>query len=301
MYFIQFNAPKVVTFADPKAFEHRVKVWLTSREAENSYFLGHLTELPSIKPANAIQLFTLEDGSVLAAGVLFPNATLCLTWATQEQVEIIVSHAVAARWPVHSVFGPGHVAWWFARSFAERTGQRAEPGRSERVYQLTRPAYELPSQGHLEVATPADKGFLRDWVESFITEASFETEHRDINTLLDLLIAPRLMYLWKTPEPVAMAAWVAPTPNGASINFVYTPPEYRGQGYGKAVSAALGQQMLASGLRYCFILTDIHDVRSNAVYQAIGASTVAEFMRATIGVRHQTVRPSIPTTGSITV
>ena len=82
---------------------------------------------------------------------------------------------------------------------------------------------------------------------------------------------------------------------------MYTPPEFRGQGYGKAVTAALGAQMLASGLRYCFILTDIDDVRSNAIYQKIGGRTVAEFMRATIQPRHQMVRPSARQTGSITV
>ncbi|HVT81266.1 MAG TPA: GNAT family N-acetyltransferase [Phycisphaerae bacterium] len=301
MYFVQFSAAKVVPYPDPKAFENRVKNWLTVREAENSYFLGHMGEIAAMSQHHALQLFTIEEqGQLVATGVLFPNGTLCLTWTTQEQTEVVVNYAAANRWRVLSVFAPGHVAWWFAQSYADKTGQRAAMGRAERVYQLTQNSYELPTHGHLEVATPADKKFLREWIEGFVSEAGFETENQTPDSLMELLIAPRLLYLWKSPEPVAMAAWVAPTPHGGSINFVYTPPEFRGQGYGKAVTAALGAQMLASGLRYCFILTDVDDVRSNSIYQKIGARTVAEFMRALIEPRHQMVRPSVQT-GSITV
>ena len=137
----------------------------------------------------------------------------------------------------------------------------AELGRAERVYQLARNYFALPGEGHLEVAVPADRPFVREWVESFIEEVSFEMENRTVDGVVEALIGPRLLYLWKSPQPVSMAAWVAPTPHGAAINFVYTPPEFRGQGYGKAVSDALGSQMLASGLRSCFILTNVHDER----------------------------------------
>jgi predicted GNAT family acetyltransferase len=123
---------------------------------------------------------------------------------------------------------------------------------------------------------------VKEWVAEFVEDANFELGRRSLDDVVDALVAPRLLYLWKSPDPVSMAAWVAPTQHGASINFVYTPPEFRGQGYGKAVSAALGAQMLASGLKFCFILTDIGDQRSNAVYQSIGARTLCEFLRCTI-------------------
>lgn len=302
MYVVQFSTAKVIVHADPRAYEQRVKNWLTIREAENSYFLGHMGEIAALPQGHNMQLFTIEEsGLVQAAGILFPNGTLCVTWATSDHVEALVNYAITSRWRILSVFAPGHVAWWIAQTYADRTGQRAEAKRGERVYQLVRPTYELPPQGHLEVATPADKRFLLEWVEGFVKEAGFESDNQTPESLLELLIAPRLLYLWKSPEPVAMAAWVAPTPNGASINFVYTPPEFRGQGYGKVVTAALGSQMLASGLRYCFILADVEDIRSNTIYQQIGARTVAEHMRANILPRHQmTAQPSM-NAGTISV
>ena len=90
-----------------------------------------------------------------------------------------------------------------------------------------------------------------------------------------------------------MAAWGVSTPHGAVIHFVYTPPELRGQGYAKAVSAALGAQMLAGGLWYAFVLTEIGDVRANAVYHAIGARTLCELTRCSI-LPHDPSAPPVP-------
>ena len=49
------------------------------------------------------------------------------------------------------------------------------------------------------------------------------------------------MYLWEDGVPVAMAGWGGPTPGGARIGYVYTPPEHRGRGYASACVADLSQ------------------------------------------------------------
>jgi uncharacterized protein len=298
MYFVKFNAPRVVVYTDPKAFEQRTLRWLSIREGENSYFLGLLSGLVAGGPAPGQNFFTVEeDNSLLAAGVLTANRSLCMTWATHEVLETLADFMGNARWNIQHIHGPGHVAGYLGYIYAQRTGQRAELGRAERVYQLARNYYALPSEGHLEVATPEDRPLVREWLEGFIEEVNFEMENRTLDGVIDALVAPRVLYFWKSPQPVSMAAWVAPTPHGASINFVYTPPEFRGQGYGKAVSAALGAQMLASGLRYCFILTDVGDPRTNAMYQSIGARTLCEFMRCSIFPKD----PVVPNTSGLNV
>ncbi len=292
MYFVQFNAPRVVPFTDPRAFDKRVSRWLSIREGENCYFLGMMPEVMSLAGNPALHMFTVEeDNAIQAAGVVLPSKALCMSWATHEVIDLVVDHLCKSGVQLTQVHGPGHVAGYLGRSFAQRTSQAAELGRAERVYQLARNYYALPSQGRLQVAGTADRPLVREWVSAFVEEAAFEMEGRTLEGLLDILLNQRLLYLWKSPEPVSMAAWVAPTPHGASINFVYTPPEFRGQGYAKAVSAALGAQMLASGLRYCFILTDVNDQRTNALYQSIGARTLCEFMRCKITPRVSSTPP----------
>jgi predicted GNAT family acetyltransferase len=100
---------------------------------------------------------------------------------------------------------------------------------------------------------------------------------------LQALVSTRRLYVWKDPQPVAMAAWVCPTPHGGCINFVYTPPEFRGKGHGTAVVAALARHLFANGTRFCFILTDPADHRTNHIYQKVGARTLCELARCTIG------------------
>ena len=281
MVVVRFFSPKLIQFQEPKAFDQRVRQWLTFREAENSYFFSQLVELTSGHYLENVRMFTIDDGmSILLAGMLFSNGTLCTTWGTKELVEIIANQAEKENWQISNVFSPGHFSWLLGTELAKRTGRHAEANRAERAFQITRCSFELPPHGHLEVATERDKTLVRDWVEGFVEEAAYE--NKNVDAIVHALITSRLLYLWKCPEPVAMAAWVAPTPNGGSINFVYTPPELRGQGYGKAVSAALAEQMLASGLRYCFVLTDIKDARTNSLYQAIGGISVAEFLRCSL-------------------
>jgi ribosomal protein S18 acetylase RimI-like enzyme len=280
MYFVQFNTPSVVPFLDPKAFEKRVKRWMTVREGENSYFLSRMPEI--VSPKADVCCFTVEeDRLILAAGVYYNNILLT-TWATHDVCDLIAAHACDHRWKVLNVCAPGHVSYFVAKAYADRTRHIAEVDRGERIYQLTHATYELPKQGHLVAATEQDRPLVCQWVQGFIEEAQFEAGGHSAADLTATLIGQRMLYLWKSPQPVSMAAWVSPTPNGASLNFVYTPPEFRGQGYGKAVCAGLAAQMLASGLKYCFILTDIHDDRTNGLYQAIGARTLCEFLRCNV-------------------
>jgi predicted GNAT family acetyltransferase len=50
-----------------------------------------------------------------------------------------------------------------------------------------------------------------------------------------------------------MAACGQPTPHGARIGLVYTPPKYRQKGYASACVATLSQRLLYQGYKYCFL------------------------------------------------
>jgi predicted GNAT family acetyltransferase len=57
---------------------------------------------------------------------------------------------------------------------------------------------------------------------------------------------------------------------------VYTPPELRGRGYASALVAALSEQMVERGRRFCFLYTDLANPTANAIYVRIGYEQVAE-------------------------
>jgi predicted GNAT family acetyltransferase len=88
--------------------------------------------------------------------------------------------------------------------------------------------------------------------------------------------------LWEEDgEPVSLAGWGGPTPNGVRVGPVYTPPELRGRGYATALTAELSQRLLdgrlfEGGRRFCFLYTDLANPTSNAIYERIGYRRVAE-------------------------
>jgi predicted GNAT family acetyltransferase len=73
-----------------------------------------------------------------------------------------------------------------------------------------------------------------------------------------------------------MAGFGGRTPNGTRIGPVYTPPELRGRGYGSALTAAVTERLLGSGLRFCFLYTDLANPTSNSIYQRIGYRPVSD-------------------------
>ena len=81
-----------------------------------------------------------------------------------------------------------------------------------------------------------------------------------------------------TPMAVTVAASVRPTPNGMSINLVYTPSEERRKGYATACVAALSQRLLDDGCQFCTLFTDKANPTSNQIYREIGYHKVADFM-----------------------
>jgi predicted GNAT family acetyltransferase len=118
--------------------------------------------------------------------------------------------------------------------------------------------------------------------------------------------------LWEDGgEPVSLAGWGGPTPNGIRVGPVYTPPELRGRGYGTAVTAETSRRLLdgrlsvagsaggqAAGARpanraagggaggrrsFCFLYTDLANPTSNAIYERIGYRRIAESAEIAFG------------------
>lgn len=288
MYFVSFSLPKVIEYRDGRAFLARVRAWLHQREGENTYIISLLPRAD--QPCDpAVRLFAVEqDEAIVAAGILAGNGALCMTWAAPEAVNAVVGHALKNQWKIQGTCAPAHVSRELAHALCEHTKDCYSLIRTERVFQVTHVADSLPAaEGRLEIAHPADKPWVRQWFEAFIRDSGFKGDVAQDPRAVDWLIDPRRLYLWKAPEPVAMAAWVAPSINSGCINYVYVPPEQRGKGFGKAIIAALAGQMLASGLRYCFIFSDASDARSNHVYQSVGASGVAD-------LHHFAIAPRVP-------
>jgi predicted GNAT family acetyltransferase len=85
-------------------------------------------------------------------------------------------------------------------------------------------------------------------------------------------------------RPVSLAGYGGPTRHGIRIGPVYTPPAERRRGYASACVAALSQQLLDRGRRFCFLFTDLANPTSNHIYQQIGYRPVSDVDEYRFGV-----------------
>ena len=87
----------------------------------------------------------------------------------------------------------------------------------------------------------------------------------------------RTLWLWEDGDAVVSLCGVGgPTPHGIRIGPVYTPPAARGRGYASALVAAVSQEALDAGRRFCFLFTDAANPTSNHIYQEIGYEHVRD-------------------------
>jgi uncharacterized protein len=268
-------------FSDAGQFLERVQPFLLRREAEHCLILGLLDGLRSgeqFGSAPPLMASVEERGEVAAVVLMTPPRNLILSWIADDSTIDAIAHELRARGiAVPGVNGSADIAQKFVLKWWELSRCSYRVQMAQRIYQLTRVTNETRSAGHLREPEQFDEALLREWRAGF----SIDAEGMDPSQAREdaaLPIPPsRRMFLWELEgTPVAMAGFAGPTPNGIRVAWVYTPPENRGKGFAGACVAALSQQLLDDGRKFCFLYTDLANPVSNHVYQKIGYQPVTD-------------------------
>jgi predicted GNAT family acetyltransferase len=119
----------------------------------------------------------------------------------------------------------------------------------------------------------ADAGhreLLIAWVRAFGTEVRVAVRE-DWSQLVDQALAERHAWLWLDPgaRPVSTAFRRSAVAGSARVGPVYTPPQFRGHGYGSAVTAAATRDILADAATPV-LFTELANPTSNKIYVALG-------------------------------
>jgi len=256
--------------------------FLTWREVENCLPLGiaaQLIERPDRITTPPYLAGVEQHGRVVAAAIMtLPGRLIVAHTDALDALQPVAADFLAFGTPLARVTGSTPVSAAFVEHWQVLTGITAEPGMSERLYQLTRVNHPSGVPGHARRATAADRDLLIEWLEAFEREA-FGVVSDDPASWVDniLTIHSRGICLWEDQdEVVSLAGFGGRTPNGIRIGPVYTPPARRGRGYASACVARLSQDHLDAGRRFCCLYTDLANPTSNHIYQAIGYEPVCD-------------------------
>jgi uncharacterized protein len=264
-----------------ESFLERASNLLGEDEARHNLAFGILATArahPDVYPE--LDGWVVREGNRIVGGaVRTPPHNLVVLRPTDDRAVRALAAAVESDLP--GVVAAVPEVDLFASAWAERHGLRAVTRFDQRIYVLRTLVPPAPTPGAMRLADARDRELALAWVRAFADEA-LDADAQD-GARIERSVAARIggpdagFALWEVDgHPVSLAGFGGPTPNGIRIGPVYTPPEFRGRGYGTAVTAAASGMLLERGYRFCFLYTNLANPTSNAIYVRIGYEPVCD-------------------------
>src|ERR1700691_4513966 len=184
------------------------------------------------------------------------------------------------------VLGSRHVIEAFVQGYAEAespgSARHLIEQRGDLLYELEE-LVEPTAEGRGRPAQDDESELLARWFVQFADEAAVPpvtpAEARDN---VSTRIRDQSLFCWEVNGEVVSLAGHAPIVRTGDIVIgrggpVYTPPSFRGHGYGSAVTAAVTRHLIEKGARV-MLFTDPSNPTSNAIYQALGYRLIDELV-----------------------
>lgn len=265
-------------------FYNRVEPFLLEHEAEYCLMLGICTNLmkTSIYREPPYLACVEHNSQLIGVAMRTPPHRLILSDMKDSAALELIAADVEKVYGSNliGVLGPKLSGEVFAGLWSSRTGCAHRLNLAEGIYKLSAVHPVNGVSGQIRPVNHADRDLLVQWLIDFAAEAldgiTREDAERDIDLRLERDPDIGGFRVWTDEgRAVSYAGYGGKTPNGMRIGPVYTPPELRGRGYASACVAALSQEMLDYGRKFCFLFTDLSNPTSNHIYQQIGYEMVS--------------------------
>lgn len=217
-----------------------------------------------------------NDAIVAVAMRRFPYKLLLSAVTNFDAIELIVRDVHQTMPDLPGVSSLPAEAKAFADAWQKISGQVCTLEMQLLIHQLETVQPIKLSSGKLRVATAEDRNLLINWLAAFNQEI-FHTIGENIEQIIERKLQETSIYLWENNTLVSMAWSRTATEKAAIIGPVYTPLEYRKQGYATACVAQLSQLLLTQGFPSCLLFTDVKNPTSNRIYRNIGYQAVCDW------------------------
>jgi GNAT superfamily N-acetyltransferase len=284
---------KVVSYSDAAGFWEVAGPLLLADPVGNTVVLS-LTQrallglLPSSGPP---VLVTVHDGpDLIGAALRNPPHPVVLGAVPPHAMPVLVDHLRTYDAELSGATGSRAAVEAFAAAWTDRTGHKQVLIMNERLYRLGELTPPTGVLGDPVEGSGDDVDLLVGWRAAFAAEAFGErsaavTLTQSTRQVRASLAMGNGQFLWRAGGvPVAFAAVGRPMEGAMSrIGPVYTRPEFRGRGYGSAVTAAAARWALDRGAEHVVLFTDLANPVSNSIYQRLGFRAVADAMEVSFG------------------
>ena len=267
---------------DPGELIEQVQPFLMADEARHNLPLGVLAfarDHPGVYP-ELEGWIVRSDGQITGVALRTPPYNLILARPVDDRALETLAASIPSELP--GVVGAVPEVDRFTEAWTARRDVTATVRLEQRIYALEQLLPARATGGASRLAGAEDRALAIAWIREFAAEALHgdDADTARIERSVDARLDPASVggiVLWEVDgEPVSLAGFGGPTPNGMRIGPVYTPPEHRGHGYGSAVTASASSLLLDRGVRFCFLYTDLANRTSNGIYMRIGYEPVCD-------------------------
>ena len=264
---------------DATTFKTLAAPFLLLHEAENNVAIGITDALIAGRDYGRTYFAVVREGKRVVGVAMRAGLYLIVATGTRaDALPLLVDDAVHATPEAPGIVGAKDLARHAVSLWTAKTGQRAHVQMAERIYRLSRVILPRPVSGGMRVAVIADLDRVATWFRAFVLESQpwLDDSPDAARANAERWIRSGLFRVWEDDGVVAMAGSSGQTPHGIRVGAVYTPPEKRRRGYASALVAALSQEQLDAGRRFCFLYTDLANPTSNKIYMDIGYEPVID-------------------------
>jgi uncharacterized protein len=271
---------KLIRVQDPRLFYDRVGPYLLQNEAHHNLIISLCNGLINSpdRPIAPILAYVESDDEICAVMVwIAPRSALFSKAKSDEALSLLL---LACGSQVPGFAGPIEVG---DRIRVLREHDDLWLNLELQIYELiASQRLSLPTiPGKLRLATWRSRQLIVDWLEAFDIEV-FGAVQEDPRSIVDGLIERNGVCLWviDRPRPQAVSLVISrlSIPAAGRIGPVYTPPEFRRRGYGRAAVAAVSGRLLARGCDRCFLFADRQSVITGELYRSIGYRWVGDWV-----------------------
>lgn len=251
-----------------------VHEYLLQREAENNLMLGVLHKcMDNLPNSNHIFIATQKHGQTVFAVVQTQHHFIIA--GEKMYSDVVIDFIVDQEIVVSGIIGQKELCLHFASRWKAKTKKSWLIKMNQRIYQLNSLRSIAKSPGHLRLATSADQKILRRWMQEFAEVLGEQIDEEKSRIIVDNYLSDASLYVWVDQQIVSMARKARPSDHGIVVTSVFTPVEYRNQGYATSLVHDLSA-LLLQDYKFCALYTDLDNPTSNRVYQRIGYRPIAD-------------------------
>ena len=271
---------ELILFDSAPRFYERIKSFLLKHEDENNLFIGIVSRLAE-KDASQEDLFLAavkENSQIVAAALHIPPRNLIVTRARAGAIALLASCLKTLNIAIPGIVGPVRETHEFVKIWKEISDVELAINRTMRIYRLDKVIPPKKVTGSMRLAQLKEMKILRSWFDAFFSEINTGDSSELTHAVLSHALEKGNLYLWYDGGIVSMAGIARSSPNGKSVNLVYTPKEYRGRGYASNLVASLSENIIQAGMKFCTLFADLENPTSNQIYINIGYYPVGDFI-----------------------